>query len=127
MNNPRESKRHKELKEKAKEILKEMGYNIDSIFEEFHIKVGDGKNFSPFHFWIDVAGMKNDKVVGIECGTFIGGSKLEAIMKIRNIPDLWLFHQHPSYFGFDKKIVVEKIYHLPYKGDFREVKLEAEL
>lgn len=68
------TKNHTALKETARVILKEMGFKRDEIFDEYEIGVKNGKG----NFRVDVAGIKKNQRVAIECGN-TPGEKIAAL------------------------------------------------
>jgi len=95
----RESNAHKELKNIAKQILFNEGFNKNEIFFEYsyHYKVSEVSR--PFWARSDVAGISKRKKIAVECGTLSSDTR-----KLFNTP-------------FDKIII------LPYLDtDLKEVK-----
>lgn len=71
-----ESTYHRNLKDKAKELLNQMG--MTSIKEEYKIKRDDCGG--AHHYIIDVVGFNDEKSIAIECG-FCCDKKLEYLQK----------------------------------------------
>lgn len=61
---------HNELKEKAKILLREKGFKEEEIFEEYSVILPNGSNKI-----IDVAGIKDNYTIGIECGSVHGNTE----------------------------------------------------
>ena len=58
-----ESITHIRLKEHGKKILLSQGFKEQEIFTEYRVKRDDGNSY-----WVDIAGVKPNKKVFVECG-----------------------------------------------------------
>lgn len=89
-----ESIQHLSLKEKAKNILINLGFKKNQIFFEYLLPINEREFFK-----VDVVGKKENKIIGIECGTISRKGKFEKL-----------------------KELCDEVIHLPYERDESKVK-----
>jgi len=74
-----EGLKHRLLKQKAKEKLLAEGFRETEIFLEHHVVIEIPTIQKEKDYWIDVAGIKSDKKVAIECGIIDRKIKVPAL------------------------------------------------
>lgn len=90
----KESFKHRQLKEKAFQRLRDMGFKDDEIFEEYKLEDKENEtinsmraDYTPpsYHLkWVDVVGKNEDRIVFIECGN-IDNNKIEFLKKLGEV------------------------------------------
>ena len=95
-----ESQRHRELKQKTINALKELGYKYDEEVSLFKNRL-NGRNI---YFRIDIIVEINGKYLLIECGNISDKDKIEVLSKMK---DNTLLHIP---YSCDPKIILKEFY-----------------
>ena len=101
-----ESKKHRELKNKAKLFLYSLGFKNDEIFEEFKIFVENKEDYDislKDNYYADMVGKSKERFVIIECGT-INADKMNFFRKIGEL--YWINNS----LNKPKKIIKEDVF-----------------
>ena len=92
---------HKTLIERGRGILKRMGYDDYSIYQEYPIA---GTKDLPFRCVVDIVGLSQNKKVAIECGT-LNSSVIYRFSELRSVFDkvIWLPYLTTDTTDFDSE------------------------